>query len=404
MSRRTMRMAVLALVCVLAGRLAVAEAQPGKKCCAATDLRCVTYPVADLIIPIPNGDLPIPGCQIPGMTALTLEDRLMDLIRSTVAPRSWRDNGGPATIQYYPMKMALVIQQTPEAHGDIVDLLKALRRLQEVEVAVELRIVTMSEAMAEEFQAKGGFETCKVDGGKAVPTAFLADKELYPWLRLFQSDGAGQIMMAPKVTVFSSQRAHVDVTQQHSFVTEYRIVRDKGEVAVVPNQEKVAIGMHCEVLPTISADRRFVNMKVDFRDTQFAGPPQVTPVRLTVARDGEPAKEFRGVVQQPQLRTLALKHACTIADGRTMVVPLGSVMSTQCEVTEVSVPVLSKIPYVNRLVRNVGYTREARAVFLMVTPRIIVVNEEEEMGVELGLQGPAMGQRSATPPPAVNSR
>ncbi len=285
--------------------------------------------------------------------------------------------------------MTLVINQTPAAHAEIAHLLKALHRLQEVEVAVELRIVIMSEAMAEQFRAKGGFEPCKLDGEKTVATALLTDKELYPWMLLFQTDPATNVMFAPKITMLNGQRAHVSVAQPQSFVTEYRVVRDQGEVAVVPHHEKVDIGMRCEVLPTVSADRRFVQMKIDFRDTQLAGPPTTMPVRLSVARDGEPAKEFRGVVQQPQLRTLALKHACTIADGRTMVVPLGSVVTDGRAESEPSV--LSRIPYVNRLVRTVGYTRESRAVFLLVTPRVIV-NEEEEMGVELGLQPPIFGR------------
>ncbi len=40
--------------------------------------------------------------------------------------------------------------------------------------------------------------------------------------------------------------------------------------------------------------------------------------------------------------------------------------------------VLSKLPYVDRLFRNVGYGREAESLLLMVTPRVIINAEEEE--------------------------
>jgi general secretion pathway protein D len=40
-------------------------------------------------------------------------------------------------------------------------------------------------------------------------------------------------------------------------------------------------------------------------------------------------------------------------------------------------PVLSKIPYINRLFKNVGYGREAESLLIMVTPRIIIQEEEE---------------------------
>ena len=44
---------------------------------------------------------------------------------------------------------------------------------------------------------------------------------------------------------------------------------------------------------------------------------------------------------------------------------------------ERGVPVLSKIPYVSRLFRNVSAGRDARSLMLMVTPRIIIQEEEE---------------------------
>jgi len=42
------------------------------------------------------------------------------------------------------------------------------------------------------------------------------------------------------------------------------------------------------------------------------------------------------------------------------------------------VPLLSKVPYVNRLFRNVGIDRSTDSLMMMVTPRIIIQEEEEE--------------------------
>ena len=41
-------------------------------------------------------------------------------------------------------------------------------------------------------------------------------------------------------------------------------------------------------------------------------------------------------------------------------------------------PLLSKVPYINRLFRNVGIGRETDSLMMMVTPRIIIQEEEEE--------------------------
>ena len=40
-------------------------------------------------------------------------------------------------------------------------------------------------------------------------------------------------------------------------------------------------------------------------------------------------------------------------------------------------PFLSKIPYLNRLFKNVGVGRDTTHVMIMVTPRIIINSEEE---------------------------
>src|SRR5262249_39385234 len=75
----------------------------------------------------------------------TTEDTLISLIKSTVSPRSWADMGGPGTIDYFPMTMTLVVNQTPDIQEQIADLLQALRRLQDQEVAMEVRLISIAD-------------------------------------------------------------------------------------------------------------------------------------------------------------------------------------------------------------------------------------------------------------------
>src|SRR5438270_10583207 len=93
----------------------------------------VVYAVADLVVPVnasPTG-------------APTLEATLMKVISQAIDPPSWSDNGGAATIQYFPTGMALVVNQTRANHEKITELLASLRRLQDVEVALEFRLVAV---------------------------------------------------------------------------------------------------------------------------------------------------------------------------------------------------------------------------------------------------------------------
>src|SRR5262249_6708765 len=74
-------------------------------------------------------------------TGATREDQLIELIQHTIAPHSWASMGGQGTIDYFPMTMSLVINQTPDIQEQIAELLETLRRLQDAEVAVEIRLI-----------------------------------------------------------------------------------------------------------------------------------------------------------------------------------------------------------------------------------------------------------------------
>jgi type II secretory pathway component GspD/PulD (secretin) len=66
-----------------------------------------------------------------------------------------------------------------------------------------------------------------------------------------------------------------------------------------------------------------------------------------------------------------------VPDGGTVL--LGGLKTMSEGRNEFGPPVLSNIPYLNRLFRNTGIGRETRHVMFMVTPRIIITSEEEEV-------------------------
>jgi general secretion pathway protein D len=71
-----------------------------------------------------------------------------------------------------------------------------------------------------------------------------------------------------------------------------------------------------------------------------------------------------------------------VPDGGTIL--LGGIKRQSEGRNEFGVPGLSKIPYVNRLFKNVGIGRNTSSLMLMVTPRIIIQEEEEgKLGMNL---------------------
>lgn len=55
-------------------------------------------------------------------------EQLVELIRQTVAPESWVENGGSGSMYYWWPGRALIVRQTDEVHEQIADLLRQLQR------------------------------------------------------------------------------------------------------------------------------------------------------------------------------------------------------------------------------------------------------------------------------------
>lgn len=113
----------------------------------------------------------------------TRDDRNLDfspliaLIKAAVAPGTWSNDHGPAdsmggygqgagmaggaaggaedtaigTITPFFLNISLIIRHTAEVHDDIVDLLRQLRRLQDLQVSIEVRFIVVSDSFFEQI-------------------------------------------------------------------------------------------------------------------------------------------------------------------------------------------------------------------------------------------------------------
>ena len=87
-------------------------------------------------------------------------------------------------------------------------------------------------------------------------------------------------------------------------------------------------------------------------------------------------------LQQPIVATVSVQTVVSVPDGGTVL--LGGIKRLREGRSMTGVPILNKIPYLSRLFKNSGIGRETESVMLMVTPRIIIFEEEEQLlGIEL---------------------
>jgi hypothetical protein len=154
----------------------------------------VDYPVADLVVPIRGLD---------GQDETEAKvDWLIQRIKRTVAPQTWDDQGGAGSIQYFPKDMVLVVHNSPPVQARVNRLLETMRRAQDVQVAVETRIVTVRKDSLPKLRSL--FPDLKIDGH-----LILNEAEVFALLEKSQAHQETSVQQLPKVTMFSGQRAKV---------------------------------------------------------------------------------------------------------------------------------------------------------------------------------------------------
>ena len=382
-------------------------------------------------------------------------DTLIDLVYSTIQPDSWRENGGAGqgTAEFVPQNLSLVISNTQEVHQQIADLLRQLRSLQDLQVTIEVRFITITDNFFErigvdfdfriddnsgfpnpaaipqqfddggrtltiglqpplngsgfaaptdnlDFQfTQGGFNSAipafgGFDAGTAANFGFaiLSDIEVFLVIQAAQGDSRTNVLQAPKVTLFNGQTGFINDTTQRPFVTTIIPVVGDFAAAYQPVITVLSEGTSLGVQPVVSKDRRFVRLTLvpvfshvgDVSTFTFTG-STTSNSGTTVQDPTNPGKTVRQgaitttggtTVQLPSLASTSVSTTVSVPDGGTVL--LGGIKRLSEGRVERGVPFLSKLPYVSRLFKNVGIGRTASSLMLMVTPRIIIQEEEEE--------------------------
>ena len=183
-------------------------------------------------------------------------------------------------------------------------------------------------------------------------------------------------LTAPRVTFFNGQRAFVTVAQQIAFVSDLQPIPDSG--GFDPTLSVVQSGVVLDVEGTISADRRYVTM------TLRPSLSTVVDIR-TIAQTAAPVVDVNGgispgtsaFIEAPQVEITQVRSTVSIPDRGTLLIG-GQRLVGEAEI-ESGVPVLSKLPYVNRLFTNSSIVKDERTLLILIKPTIIIQSEQEEL-------------------------
>jgi type II secretory pathway component GspD/PulD (secretin) len=229
------------------------------------------------------------------------------------------------------------------------------------------------------------------DGGISLGLAFLNDIQVYMFMEAAQGDRRVNVMNAPKLTLFNGQTATLTVNRTQFFVTSVTVVSVNGQIVFIPQNTLLPFGdnnITITVQAVVSADRRFVRMNLPINIAAESGASVplfpvttfITPV-FEGGSQGVPIP-FTQFLQQPGFTTININTTVVCPDGGTVL--LGGMKKLSEGRNEFGPPFLSKIPYLDRLFKNVGIGRETSHIMVMVTPRIIINSEEEIFQTEGG--------------------
>ncbi|MDR0392553.1 MAG: hypothetical protein LBH59_11635 [Planctomycetaceae bacterium] len=408
-------------------------------------------------------------------------EMIINLIKNTTA---WNDSQEGANIIEFPPSMSIVVRQTEEIHAEIVELLAQLRKLSDLQIAVEVRYITISddyyEKMGVDFQAKirndgasdkivlygdnssgnnnnnnddsttnnnnnnssnssslsgiargnnvtvglqgpsqfqfdlsipistntygladpmyGGFNP---DSGLRMGFALLSDIEAYFFMNATQGDSRSNVLQAPKVMIFNGQMGSVVDSTQSPFVTS--VVPVVGDFAI-GYQPIIAVlndGQIMTVRGTVSPNRQYVRLTMNPRFNtitkvstfRYVGDENTTDSTTSSsgseASDGTAISDERrgttktstraasGVtIQQPIMASFSVQTTVSVPDGGTIL--MGGIKRLREGRIESGTPILDKIPFIQRLFMNTAIGRDTSSILMVVTPRIIIQEEEEE--------------------------
>jgi type II secretory pathway component GspD/PulD (secretin)/tetratricopeptide (TPR) repeat protein len=367
------------------------------------------------------------------------------------------------------LNLSLIIRHTSDVHDQVIDLLRQLRRLQDLQVSVEVRFITVNDSFAEfigvdfDFSiqsdlfgpkssfvvpnpaatpvspgpggdddaaglapwlvnpqrdhslgnrqpltlgvgnAQPGIGSTRFTGDLQIPVlqdsyspaslisnlgnlnagtnfgiAFLSDLEVYLFLTAVQQNTRANVVQAPKVTTFNGASATIGDQTQRFLVTGLTPVVNAGAVAFQPQISPIQDGVTLQVTPVVTADRRYVRLTLSPFFQVLSDVQTFTFGAGAVGGGGlgGGAADLQSTLQLPIVSNTFVMTTVTVPDGGTVL--LGGIKRLTEQRLEFGTPVLSKIPTINRLFRNIGIGRTTDSLMLMVTPRIIILEEEEE--------------------------
>jgi len=368
-----------------------------------------------------------------------LVDNIISMVTETIDPESWPPVGNVGSIR--ELNGQLVVTQTADNHQALMNLIEQLREARDLLVSIEARFITVntgflnsigvdldfffnlgsplgSTSVIDPFTGatvptkggQSGWGSNKPGNNKWTPLAvkqnsmaftdmagvgngigseigagnsalslagtFLDDIQVSFLIQATQAHEATRTLNAPRLTLFNGQQAYFTVGTQQSYVADLDPIVAENAIAYNPIMGVVGSQTSLQVEAVVSADRRYVTLTVYPQIATVNGFSKFAVVTTATDANGNPLTG-EGFIQQPNVSFQELQTTVSVPDGGTLL--LGGQKLSSATEREMGVPILNKIPILNRGFSNRGSVRDEQTLLILIKPKIIIHNEQEQL-------------------------
>ena len=344
---------------------------------------------------------------------LELATALTQLIVENVGrPADWWLNNGPGTLRIDD-NSKLIVRTSSRNHKQLKSLLDKLRRGYGIQITVESRFLAVTQNFLDEFglgmqiayDPPGDWGPITVDTrgtqsiadrqatpvpnsfgqvagstftrGLSMGFSYLDDLQLDVLLRATQARRNVTTLNAPRVTFLNGKNAQINIYRSVAFIGDLSPV--SGAAGFDADVEQAVEGVFLEVEGAVSPDRRYVTMNVYPKLAELIRPFRTFPLLAVVTigtGDFERAVEIEGVIELPEARITEVRTSVVVPDRGTLLLG-GQRLVGDAEI-EAGVPILSKIPVVNRFFTNSSTVKDEQILLILLRPSIIIPEQEED--------------------------
>lgn len=170
-------------------------------------------------------------------------------------------------------------------------------------------------------------------GGLTLNLAFLDDIQLNMILRAIKKDAQVEVMTAPRLTTFNTQRSNITVVNQISYIRDFDVEVAQSAYIADPVIGIVQDGVVLDVRPTISNDRRYVTLELR---------PTVADLKALAPFETFLGGQVEVVFFQPELELQSIETSVRVPDRGTIL--LGGLKTFRQEDRKQDIPVLGDLP------------------------------------------------------------